>query len=55
MATFSLGTIAQTRPNTVKRKTEWPKKKSDRKNPSKKDTTKRDTLRRDTSRTLPPK
>ncbi|RDC57926.1 hypothetical protein DU508_02945 [Pedobacter chinensis] len=54
LASFSLGTIAQTRPDTVKKKTEWPKKQ-DKKDPSKKDTLKRDTLKRDTTRKLPPR
>ncbi|KQN35020.1 hypothetical protein ASE92_10360 [Pedobacter sp. Leaf41] len=55
LASFSLGTIAQTRPDTVKKKTEWPKKKPDKKDPSKRDTMKRDTMKRDTTRKLPPR
>ncbi|WP_316757642.1 hypothetical protein [Pedobacter aquatilis] len=52
LAGLSLGTIAQTRPDTLKKKTE---KKSKKKNwPEKTDTLKRDTMRRDTARRLPP-
>jgi len=54
LASFSLGTIAQTRPDTVKKKTEWPKKPN-KKDPAKRDTLKRDTLKRDTTRKLPPR